>query len=329
MYDIGVHEIRHDRSRHVVIESPATSDTFDEDGYLLVNPDVRAAVAAGYFATGRTHFDLYGHRENRLIRRAGVKLDALRATKLDRLRPLLDRSMPHTVVDGRYDYLTAELSASSGIAPTDNESSNGYDRDMLDLIAKYADGLVLDCGAGRRPIYYDNVVNLEIVAYDTTDVLAVGEKLPFADASFDCIFSVAVLEHVRDPFQCAAEIARVLKPGGELLCTVPFLQPLHGYPHHYFNATKQGIRRLFEDRLRVDQVVVPEGGHPAYALHWILTSWARGLDENGRQAFRSLKVGEMMDLGPGPLKAHPAVALAPGQVDELASGFLLRATRRA
>ena len=39
-------------------------------------------------------------------------------------------------------------------------------------------------------------------------------KLPFDDASFDVVYSVAALEHVDDPAGTVAEIHRVLKPGG-------------------------------------------------------------------------------------------------------------------
>lgn len=41
-----------------------------------------------------------------------------------------------------------------------------------------------------------------------------GKALPFADASFDIVFSSNVLEHIRDPAPVYREIARVLKPGG-------------------------------------------------------------------------------------------------------------------
>src|SRR4051794_9093060 len=98
-----------------------------------------------------------------------------------------------------------------------------------------------------------------------------AEHLPFVENSFDAVLSVAVLEHVRNPLQAAAEMVRVLKPGGDLLCAVPFLQPLHGYPHHYFNITTQGIRRLFENDLGEIQVNVPDSLHPLHALHWILS----------------------------------------------------------
>ena len=39
-------------------------------------------------------------------------------------------------------------------------------------------------------------------------------ELPFADASFDVVFSVAALEHVADPGATVAEMRRILKPGG-------------------------------------------------------------------------------------------------------------------
>jgi SAM-dependent methyltransferase len=41
-----------------------------------------------------------------------------------------------------------------------------------------------------------------------------SERLPFQEASFDLVYSVAALEHVPDPFGTASEIARVLSPGG-------------------------------------------------------------------------------------------------------------------
>jgi ubiquinone/menaquinone biosynthesis C-methylase UbiE len=51
--------------------------------------------------------------------------------------------------------------------------------------------------------------------------LAVGERLPFADASFDCVFCIETLEHVDDERAALAEIRRVLRPGGALLLTIP------------------------------------------------------------------------------------------------------------
>ncbi len=67
--------------------------------------------------------------------------------------------------------------------------------------------------------------------------MADGAKLPFADETFDGVISHAVMEHVRDPFGYAKDLMRVLKPGARFICHSAFLQPVHGYPHHYFNTT--------------------------------------------------------------------------------------------
>lgn len=48
-----------------------------------------------------------------------------------------------------------------------------------------------------------------------------GERLPFADESFDVVFSHEVLEHVRDDRACVEEMARVTRPQGRLLIFVP------------------------------------------------------------------------------------------------------------
>lgn len=52
-------------------------------------------------------------------------------------------------------------------------------------------------------------------------VLGVGEHLPFAGDSFDLILSNEVLEHVADDRACAAEMARVLRPGGRVVIFAP------------------------------------------------------------------------------------------------------------
>lgn len=49
----------------------------------------------------------------------------------------------------------------------------------------------------------------------------VGAALPFADASFDLITSWMVLEHITDPAFYAAELARILKPGGWFCAVTP------------------------------------------------------------------------------------------------------------
>jgi len=114
-----------------------------------------------------------------------------------------------------------------------------------------ARGLVLDIGSadGRAREWLDGCEYIAL-DYPTTavgmygtrpDVFADGAALPFADASFDTVLLLEVLEHVADARGVLAEISRVLKPGAVLLISVPFLYPIHDAPHDYLRFTPSGI----------------------------------------------------------------------------------------
>jgi SAM-dependent methyltransferase len=55
----------------------------------------------------------------------------------------------------------------------------------------------------------------------------------------------AVLEHVPEPHKVVEEIFRIVRPGGRVYCLVPFVYPYHGYPHNYFNFSKDALEFLF------------------------------------------------------------------------------------
>lgn len=55
--------------------------------------------------------------------------------------------------------------------------------------------------------------------------LGSGYALPFADAQFDLVLFTDVIEHLKRPESCLAEICRVLKPEGALCVTTPRRRP--------------------------------------------------------------------------------------------------------
>ncbi|MBX3571401.1 MAG: class I SAM-dependent methyltransferase [Mesorhizobium sp.] len=157
------------------------------------------------------------------------------------------------------------------------------------------DALVLDVGAGFRFKHHPNIVTLEIFDYPSTDVISFGDTMPFKSASFDMVYTNAVLEHVDNPFAVADEIARVLKPGGKLYSSIPFLQVEHGYPFHYFNATRMGHRRLFENSFTIEDISVGRAGHPWHIIMRSLGLLRSGLPKDLREEFEKLTVGEILN----------------------------------
>lgn len=82
-----------------------------------------------------------------------------------------------------------------------------------------------------------------------TSVTALG----FRDGSLDGILCSEVLEHVPEFWTALAEMARVLKPGGRLLITCPFLYPLHG-PQDYWRFTPQAFEFLLGKDFAIERV---------------------------------------------------------------------------
>lgn len=193
-----------------------------------------------------------------------------------------------------YNFLNDEMITYGNVESTKNVSAHNYDNVALDLINKYPNGVILDNGCGLRNTYYSNVVNFEIVNYPTTDVLGIGERLPFKDNTFDAVFSLNVLEHVVNPFESASEIMRVLKPGGELYVVAPFLQPFHGYPNHYYNMSSKGLLNLFKNKLEIIKSGVPRSGTPIWSLNWMLQLYVNGLPFEFQKNFLNLQIKDLL-----------------------------------
>lgn len=74
------------------------------------------------------------------------------------------------------------------------------------------------------------------------DFLCSAEQIPCADSSFDMVLLAEVLEHLSEPEIVLEEIARVVKPGGQLVITVPFLYGVHADPDDYQRWTPSALQ---------------------------------------------------------------------------------------
>jgi SAM-dependent methyltransferase len=77
-----------------------------------------------------------------------------------------------------------------------------------------------------------------------------GTDLPFRPAVFDAVLASDVLEHIEDDHDAMSEIARVLRPGGVVIVTVPAHQWLFSRHdaalHHCRRYSKARLRRLVQ-----------------------------------------------------------------------------------
>lgn len=170
--------------------------------------------------------------------------------------------------------LEAELTA-RGLAHTLSLARYRLHRAIDAAIAGNARGDCLDAGSGRSPYKTMLLQNAErVISVDVedrsgnTDVIADIQEMPqLEDASFDTILCSQVLEHVPRPADALREFARVLRPDGILILTVPHLSVIHEAPHDYYRYTQYGLASLCEQTdLRVTRINAT-GGLWCFLLH--------------------------------------------------------------
>jgi ubiquinone/menaquinone biosynthesis C-methylase UbiE len=140
-------------------------------------------------------------------------------------------------------------------------------RDQVAAFAKAqpAGSRVLDVGCGLRP-YEPLFAHGEYVGIDVPDSgrevegkLADrwfdGRKIPYEDEEFDAVICTQVLEHAVDSDGLLAEMHRVLRRGGRLLVTVPFMWGEHETPYDFRRFSSFGIRAAAE-RAGFEQIYV-------------------------------------------------------------------------
>jgi SAM-dependent methyltransferase len=89
----------------------------------------------------------------------------------------------------------------------------------------------------------DSVVTGQQLYSAQPDVFGDASKLPFAQDSFDCVLLLDVVEHLQFPREALLEAARVLRPGGVLIVSMPFLYPVHDAPYDFQRYTGYGLAR--------------------------------------------------------------------------------------
>jgi SAM-dependent methyltransferase len=119
-------------------------------------------------------------------------------------------------------------------------------------MAPLVHGRILDVGCGSKPYrkYFDasEYIGLEIEGRNKlADCHYDGKVFPFSDGQFDSVLVSQVLEHVFNPDEFLSEINRVLRDGGVMLLSAPFVWDEHEQPFDFARYSSFGLRHLLEN----------------------------------------------------------------------------------
>ena len=74
--------------------------------------------------------------------------------------------------------------------------------------------------------------------------------LPFPDSTFDLVLATDIIEHVDRDDIALAEIARVLRPGGRAMLTVPAFESIRGLQDRVAHHKRRYLKQQLLDRVR-------------------------------------------------------------------------------
>ena len=160
-------------------------------------------------------------------------------------------------------------------------------------------GIFLDLGCGEMPYRNYIIANSKVEKYIGIDIenpvyqksirpdkFWDGKIIPLEDNSIDTVMATELFEHVPDIQSVLVEINRVLKPGGKLFFTVPYLWPLHDVPYDEYRYTPFSLERHLKQAAFIDISINALGGWNA-SLAQMIGLWIKrsGVDKKIRDKF--------------------------------------------
>ena len=132
------------------------------------------------------------------------------------------------------------------------------EREFASILSKQS---VLTIGSGgdiNRLLYkFAGHTSFEVVSLDIDedrkpDIIGDIHDYDFGNHKFDVVVICEVLEHLYAPHKALANIHSILKPGGKLILSTPFVFPIHDEPYDYYRFTKYGLKYLLSDYRNVE-----------------------------------------------------------------------------
>lgn len=100
-------------------------------------------------------------------------------------------------------------------------------------------------GREDRRQRYAEAIGVDMLDGPGVDMVADLEEPPAKLGRFHHIECCSVLEHSRRPWRLAGNLEKLLRHGGTIYVTAPFVWRIHAYPSDYWRFSIEGVRALF------------------------------------------------------------------------------------
>jgi len=213
---------------------------------------------------------------------------------------------------------TAQGGGATRKGEPESEDSKHYlsGRHIDAFVAEHAPklaGRVIDHGCGNKPFGNLLVNCTALVGVDIqqssdhrVDVLTrPREELPFPSGWFDNGICTEVLEHCEEPGEVLFELGRVIRAGGYLMVSTPFVWPLHEEPRDFFRFSPHALQYLL-DNAGFDVVDQTASGGLWEVIFQLQTALLDGDTEAGRQRIQRLNLEGIARNKRDP---HPEISL--------------------
>lgn len=137
-------------------------------------------------------------------------------------------------------------------------------------------GTLLDLGCGPRPylsLYrsaYTKTIGAEHpdAPFPKTDIdlYCLADNIPLEDNTIDTVLSTEVMHDMAEPSDMLSEVHRILKPGGEIVLTTPFVVPIVDGIYDHYRYTEQGLQYLLKKSGFTNITIQPVGDVFASAI---------------------------------------------------------------
>lgn len=168
------------------------------------------------------------------------------------------------------------------------------EEEKISSVSQKISGKVLNLGSAGA---YSDIFGPDCIVstadlYQKADIiLDANKKFPIKEKTYDCVFAINLIEHLFNPKNMVFESYRILKKGGKLIFSAPFLFPYHPSPNDCFRFCKDGLEYMLSDAGFSKIEIMEMGGRFSflldqfrqeritYAVFGIFIPLARFLDE--------------------------------------------------